>query len=152
MKMTTPTKSITIRVYGILIKDKHEILISEEWYKSQEFRKFPGGGMEAGESTISCLKRELLEETGLEIMVESHFYTTDLYVISAFDQEVQVMSIYYLISCRGVPKLNKRPLNRGADKDEIIRFVPLKTALKDGFFSFPIDQHVAKLLKAKYAI
>jgi hypothetical protein len=34
------------RVYGILINDRQEVLISDEFRFGTYFRKFPGGGIE----------------------------------------------------------------------------------------------------------
>jgi len=41
--------------------------------------KFPGGGLQFGEGTIDCIKREFREELGCEIGVLKHFYTTDYF-------------------------------------------------------------------------
>ncbi len=60
--------------------------------------KFPGGGLEYGEGTIGCLKREFREELNIEIQVESHFYTTDYFQKAQFFENTQLISIYYLIS------------------------------------------------------
>ena len=57
----------TIRVYGILLNERQEVLLSDESYMGYRFTKFPGGGLEYGEGTVDCLKREIREETGLEV-------------------------------------------------------------------------------------
>lgn len=86
---------INIRVYGIWIKDK-KIFIAEEEYLNKPLIKFPGGGLEYGEGTIDCLKREFKEELNTDIFIKKHFYTTDYFQKSMWDER-QVLSIYYLI-------------------------------------------------------
>ena len=49
-------KRFNIRVYGILINDRNELLVSDELIKGLQFTKFPGGGLEWGEGTMDCLK------------------------------------------------------------------------------------------------
>ena len=86
-----------IRVYGILINDKKQVLVSDELIRNNYYTKFCGGGLEKGEGTIDCLKREFMEEMNLEIEIISHLYTTDFYQQSAFNPEHQIISIYYLV-------------------------------------------------------
>jgi 8-oxo-dGTP pyrophosphatase MutT (NUDIX family) len=61
------------------------------------FTKFPGGGMEFGEGTRECLAREFLEETGIEVEVKEHLFTTDFFQASAFKSGDQLMAIYYRV-------------------------------------------------------
>jgi ADP-ribose pyrophosphatase YjhB (NUDIX family) len=92
-----------VRVYGLLINNKNEILLSDERQNGFQFTKFPGGGVELGEGLIAALKREFLEECNLKIEVMDHFYTTDFYEKSVFNDS-QVISIYYLV--KPLEKLN----------------------------------------------
>ena len=85
-----------IRVYGIWIQDG-KVLVNDELIRGLSVIKFPGGGLDWGEGTIECLKREWKEELNIDIEVVSHFYTTDFFQASAFDNS-QVISIYYLVS------------------------------------------------------
>lgn len=86
---------ITIRVYGILVNDQQEVLVSDEYIRGNYYTKFPGGGLEVGEGTRDCLKREFMEEMQLQVEVGDHIYTTDFYQQSAFNQAHQILSIYY---------------------------------------------------------
>ncbi|MFD0749405.1 NUDIX domain-containing protein [Mucilaginibacter calamicampi] len=144
----------SIRVYGLLINADDEILISDEKEYGMMFSKFPGGGLEYGEGTIDGLKREFMEECNAEIEVLSHFYTTDFFLKSAFS-DAQIVSIYYMVK-------NTRPLNLNFkqvpfDFDEegevlqAFRWIKIND-LKTGDVTFPIDQHVVKLLREQYGL
>lgn len=85
----------SIRVYGILINELNQVLVSDEFIRGMQVTKFPGGGLEFGEGTRDCLKREFMEEMQLNVEVGDHIYTTDYFQISAFDNSKQIISIYY---------------------------------------------------------
>ena len=82
-----------IRVYGIWIQD-NKVLVNEEKIRDKIITKFPGGGLHWGEGIIDCLKREWIEELNINIEPLGHFYTTDFFQRSAYDNS-QVISIYY---------------------------------------------------------
>src|SRR5215831_9906743 len=84
-----------IRVYGILLGEKKQVLVSDEFIRGNYYTKFPGGGLEFGEGTRDCLKREFMEEMNLDVEVGDHIYTTDYFQMSAFNPEHQIISIYY---------------------------------------------------------
>lgn len=52
-----------VRVKGLIINSNNEILLGYSYHTYQ----FPGGHLEKGESIKECLKREILEETGMDI-------------------------------------------------------------------------------------
>ena len=89
-------RRFNVRVYGIWI-DNGRLLVNEEQIKGRAVIKFPGGGLDWGESTLDCLKREWQEELGLDVEILQHFYTTDFFQASAYDNS-QVISIYYLVT------------------------------------------------------
>jgi len=137
-----------VRVYGLLINDQDEVLISDEQEYGMRFTKFPGGGLELGEGLADGLKREFLEECNCEVEMIKHFYTTDFFVRSAFNDS-QVISVYYLVK-------NTSPLNLifktvvfdfdgEGDILQSFRWVKLADLASEEFL-FPTDQHVAKLL------
>jgi mutator protein MutT len=131
-----------IRVYGICINEQNEILLSDETYNGHAFTKFPGGGLEWGEGTRECLKREFLEEFQLEITVGELFYLTDFFQVSAFSANDQVISIYYRID---LPFEAIHHELRG-DKGERLRWKPLAD-LQESDVTFPIDKQVVQLVK-----
>jgi ADP-ribose pyrophosphatase YjhB (NUDIX family) len=97
-------KRFTIRVYGILMDQTHRVLISKEVFKGIPFTKFPGGGLEYGEGLREALRREYQEELALDVAVGDHIYTTDFFQESAFFEEVQVISIYYVVRSKEYPE------------------------------------------------
>lgn len=140
-----------IRVYGLFINDRKEILLTDEERFGIRMTKFPGGGMRYGEGTIDCLKREALEEFGQEIEVLEHFYTTDFFQKSQFHDDHQIISIYY--HTRFIEKekfrISKIPFDFKDQKDEIISFrYKLITEISEEELSFPIDRQVIKMLKS----
>lgn len=138
-----------VRVYGLLINDKDEILISDEQEYGTRFTKFPGGGLEFGEGLIDGLKREFVEECNVEVEVTGHFYTTDFFVKSAFN-ESQVMSVYYRVKNTSALNLNIKTIvfDFDGEGDILQSFRWVKVAdLQPEDFLFPTDQHVVKLLK-----
>jgi 8-oxo-dGTP diphosphatase len=86
---------ISVRVYGVLMNEHRQVLVSDEYIRGGYYTKFPGGGLELGEGTRDCLRREFMEELGLTVEVGDHIYTTDFYQRSAFNPAHQILSIYY---------------------------------------------------------
>lgn len=146
----------TIRVYGIFINDKNEILVSDEYIRGKYYTKFPGGGLELGEGTRDCLKREFKEEMNLKVEVGDHIYTTDYYQESAFNAGDQVISIYYFVkplepvNCQLTHSqfdFTESQLAIYNEKKEIetFRFIALKDFSPEEV-SLPIDKIVADLV------
>lgn len=135
-----------VRVYGLLINAKDQILLSYELIRGKYYTKFPGGGLEFGEGTIDGLKREFSEEMNLSIEVKDHFYTTDFYQQSAFNPNDQIISIYYYVSSDEPFDLNT--INSKEGRTENFRFINL-AELSEEKVSFPIDKVVAGLLAKK---
>ena len=146
-----------IRVYGILLNEDRQVLVSDELIRGAYITKFPGGGLELGEGTRDCLKREFMEEMNLLIEVTGHFYTTDFYQQSAFNPDHQIISIYYFVKALEPITV---PLRRVAfefdeaqlkiyetsGETETFRFINWDD-FSDSVVTLPIDKHVSKLLK-----
>ena len=138
----------TIRVYGLLLHQR-ALLLSRENIKGECYTKFPGGGLEYGEGTLQCLKREFQEEAHIEVEPTQHFYTTEIFVPSAFGKEVQVMSIYYWVSSTQINRLST--VNAFSDSalrqngDQQLFWQPL-TELDPDDVDLPIDKIVVQRL------
>lgn len=146
-----------IRVYGILKDSKNRVLVSDEFIRGDYFTKFPGGGLEFGEGTRDCLKREFKEETNLDVTIGDHIYTTDFFQMSAFNSAHQIISIYYFVlAAEPVNLVTKTTLfdfepQQVADPKgtaEVFRWIEWND-LNEESVSLPIDKIVVKLLKEK---
>ena len=151
-----------IRVYGILINESHQVLVADELVRGMRLTKFCGGGLEPGEGTRDCLVREFMEEMNLKIEVTSHFYTTDFYQPSAFNNAHQILSIYYFataLEAISVPLRNK-PFDFDAaqlqvynERQEIETFRLIEWDNFDSkIVTLPIDKIVADLVRANHNI
>lgn len=146
-----------VRVYGILINEKKQVLVSDEYIRGQYYTKFCGGGLEFGEGTRDCLKREFLEEMNLNIEVTRHLYTTDFFQKSAFHTQQQIISIYYLVNALepiSVP-LRSQPFDfdeqqlkvyAAMQMTETFRFIDWEKFSPESV-TLPIDKVVARLIK-----
>ena len=146
-----------IRVYGILINEKRQVLVSDEFIRGASITKFPGGGLEFGEGTRECLAREFMEEMNLKVNVADHIYTTDFYQRSAFNAAHQIISIYYF--AEALEPITAPLRSKAFDFDaqqmkmyeetgetETFRFIDWDDFSEDTV-SLPIDKIVAKMIK-----
>jgi len=146
-----------IRVYGILMNEHRQVLVSDEFIRGAYITKFPGGGLEFGEGTRDCLQREFLEEMNLKVKVTDHLYTTDFYQQSAFNKAHQIISVYYFVEALEpiTAPLRSKPFDFDAQQmkmyeetgeTETFRFISWED-LAEGSVSLPIDKLVVNLLK-----
>jgi 8-oxo-dGTP diphosphatase len=159
-RSTNLQNMFNIRVYGILFGANKKVLVSDEFIRGHYYTKFPGGGLEFGEGTRDCLKREFKEEMDLEVKITDHIYTTDFFQMSAFNPEHQIISIYYFaealeeINC---PIRNKpfdfdekqMAVYKATDETETFRFIDWKD-FSDQTVTLPIDKVVARMVKLNY--
>ena len=147
-----------IRVYGILINDKKQVLVSDEFIRGSYYTKFPGGGLEFGEGTRDCLKREFKEEMDLQVEIGDHIYTTDFFQMSAFNPEHQIVSIYYFANAIEPIKAPLREtlfdfdeqqmkVYKETGETETFRFINWDDFSEDSV-TLPIDKIVAGMIKA----
>ena len=150
---------LNLRVYGILINPEKQVLVSDELIRGNYFTKFPGGGLEYGEGTRDCLKREFMEEMNLQVNVGEHLYTTDFFQPSAFHPDHQIISIYYQV--HALEEISVRISDKLFDFDhqqmaayeirnetESFRFINWED-FSEECVTLPIDKIVARLVKER---
>lgn len=149
-----------IRVYGILINEQRQVLVSDEFIRGAYYTKFPGGGLEIGEGTRDCLKREFKEEMGLEVAIGNHIYTTDFFQQSAFNSAHQILSIYYFATALEEITVPLRSREFDFDEQQLQLYSETKQIETFRFIEWeefngekltlPIDKIVAAMVKEKY--
>lgn len=147
--METGGQHFNVRVYGLVINHKNELLVTDEYCQNRYMTKFPGGGLEFGEGLIDGLKREFIEECNEEIDVIGHFYTTDFYVKSMFRGGGQLISVYYRCKFSREPQftsLNSPYEGIPEINDSVgFRWIPLSEISPD-HVTYPIDKKVIEML------
>src|SRR5258707_10339978 len=149
-----------LRVYGLLLGENKQVLVSDEYIRGHYYTKFRGGGLEFGEGTRDCLKREFREEMDLDVAIGDHIYTTDFFQISAFNPAHQIVSIYYFAEAlepiraplRSVPfDFDEREMKIYAERKETetFRFIDWDLFSAESV-TLPIDKVVAGIVKANY--
>lgn len=133
---------INVRVYATIVKDKKVLVLHEE-YVGEQLMKFPGGGLEFGESVLECVQRELDEELNIKVKNIEHLYTQENFLVSKFRNSEQLLTIYYLAEI--IDENELLILDPCIDK---IEWVSLET--EENPFPLPIDKIVFDVLKKKF--
>ena len=131
--------------------------MSDEYIRGNFYTKFPGGGLEQGEGTRDCLKRECMEEMNLNVYIGEHIYTTDYYQQSFINPAHQIISIYYYaiaLEDITVPLRTKEfdfddeqlRIYKEKNAIETFRFIDWDTFSADSV-TLPIDKIVADIIK-----
>ena len=138
-----------LRVYGFIINDNQELLLSDEYEFGTFFTKFPGGGVEHGEGILDALKRELKEELNVEVRSSECLYFNEFYQESQFHAKTQVTCFYYLVQFDTISHLGKEkyliPFHEPQEKQRWKKI----TEINSVDLSFPIDQKALEELKRK---
>lgn len=150
--MSDPLNQFNIRVYGIAINKKREVLLTDEFRLGMRMTKFPGGGLQFGEGTLDCLRRECREELNQDIEIIRHYYTTDYFQpTELLEQRQQLISIYYLIRPEHPEKIPVTDIRfdfEDVDGAQTFRRVNLP-GLNSREMTFPVDRKVVEMLKSE---
>jgi 8-oxo-dGTP diphosphatase len=68
---------VRVRVCGLLVEHGTILLVNHVGIRDGDWWAPPGGGLEFGESIQDALKREFLEECGLEVVVEEFCFVCE---------------------------------------------------------------------------
>ncbi len=140
----------------LLDECKTSILLSDEIVGGEYFTKFPGGGLEYGEGILDCLHREAIEELGQDVEILEQFYTSEIFQVSLFSPDDQIVCVYYKCCLspdnmgRRLPKFRvarqKFDFLKIREREESFRWQSIDT-LKEEDLSLPLDQQLVARLK-----
>ena len=86
-------------VYGIYVKDEKLLVINKNSGPYINRFDLPGGSLEDGETLSEAMKREFLEETGIEIEIIKNIGVTDFKLPWMWKEfsDVHHIAVYYLV-------------------------------------------------------
>jgi len=133
-------KGFNVRVYALCILN-NKLLTLKEPFAEKMVTKLPGGGLEFGEGTAECLKREFKEELNLQIEVGDAFYIQEHFVKSLAKDNKQLLMLYFYATILDSDNLQILDTN--------IQEVNWIAIDGENPFSLPVDQLVFKKLQSK---
>ena len=80
--------------------------------------EFPGGKKETGETIEDCIKREVLEELGIEVAIEEHLITIE----HNYSEIIVTLHVYHCRYLQGIPKTIECDEFKWVTLDEIDEF------------------------------
>lgn len=86
-------------VYGIYVEDGKLLVINKNAGPYENRYDVPGGSLEEGETLSEAMKREFLEETGLEIEIEKNIGVIDFILPWIWKEftDVHHIAVYYSV-------------------------------------------------------
>jgi phosphoglycolate phosphatase len=122
---------------GALIFDAHSNVLMIQTHKWSNLWGIPGGKTHYGESSLDALRREIKEETDLDITDIEFVLVQDCINSPEFYREAHFILLNYICHCQGTPqvRLNEEALQ--------FRWIPLNDAL-----SLPLNTPTRILLEA----
>lgn len=119
-------------VRGIILDDAGNVAMI--YSQKLHFYKFPGGGVEGGETQLETLAREIKEETGMTLIPESAKEFGEVLKIQNGDDPnediIHIQQNFYY-TCRVEEKINEQDLDDyEKDLDFVLKFVPIDEAIQ----------------------
>ncbi len=133
---------------GVLVIDKNQEILLLKSKKEFDCWVVPGGHIEYGESIEDCAKRELKEETGLDLDDIIFFQTQESLTkrLSAFGNQISGRHFIFL-NCLARTKLLKPEVSLDSDKVDYIWINPIK-ALKQLQINEATQKFIRKYIKS----
>lgn len=117
-------KSAGVILYKKISGKPHYLII----YSKKNYPGFPKGHIEYGETEEAAAKREVLEETGVQVELKSNFRETISYIV--FDTPIQKEVVFFLAEMPENEKINI-DINE-LNGFEIVTFDEAKSILDEG--------------------
>lgn len=120
-------------VRGIIFGSANNIAMI--YSKKYHYYKFPGGGMEEGETQLETLAREIKEETGMTLIPGSakefgEVVRTQKYSAEEDDDTIFIQQNFYY-TCEVEEEIGEQNLDEGEKEAEfILTFVPIDKAIE----------------------
>jgi 8-oxo-dGTP diphosphatase len=118
-------KNIRIRVAGIALNEKNELLLVNHRKKGRSYWLFPGGGVEFGETVDQALKREFAEEVSIKkLIVENLVFINDTIYP---DEKRHILNLYFRVKLEKGAKIRLNPerVLKGAEFVDVKKFKKL---------------------------
>lgn len=133
-------------VYGIIIYENKILLLRN---KSNGKLWLPGGGLNIGESNENCLKRETLEETGIDIIVKDFLlFRENFFYYEPLDEAYHAFLFFYICEPKTTILIEDDKVDDlESEKPRWVCFSDLKV---DDFadFSFDLYNTIQKIISA----
>lgn len=133
-------------VRGIIFDDNNNIAMI--YSQKYHYYKFPGGGMEEGETHLETLAREIKEETGMTLIPDSAKEFGEVLRIQKYSTEEDDDTVFYqenfYYTCEVEKEIDKQNLDESEKEAEfVLKFVPIEEAIKANA-SFKTDKGPVK--------
>ena len=93
---STYGKRVRLRACGICWHEDALLMVNHSGITASPFWAPPGGGVEFGESVDACLKKEYLEETGLEISAGKFLFACEF-----IHEPLHAIELFFSVSVVG---------------------------------------------------
>jgi len=97
---------LRVRVCGLCTDNDRLLMINHRGIKLGDFWAPPGGGLQFGETSDMCLKREFSEETGLEIEIKDFRFVCEF-----INMPLHAIEMFFLV------EIKQGILNQGFDPE-----------------------------------
>lgn len=104
---------IQLRVEAVLLNGDGEILLALHKKKGKSYWVLPGGHVEFGEKMDAALRRELLEELGLEHVSVREMLFTDEFIDTAHTENRHVVKVGFLVRIKKKDESGIRVVEKG---------------------------------------